>query len=324
MKVDTGHHIIQARATIETEARAIHRLAEQIDDTFSAVCDAILASTGRVIVIGMGKSGHIGNKISATLSSTGTPSFFIHPAEAFHGDLGMITPQDIVIAISYSGETQELIALFPTLQHLNVTVVAITGNSYSTLAKLADSTLSVTIEKEACPLGLAPTTSTTATLVLGDALAIALLHARGFTKDHFARFHPGGSLGKKLLLKVSDIMHHGAALPLLTPETTLQQAIVEITHKRLGMAIIVDDMRVIGIFTDGDLRRALQQTAALGDNPIGTYMTTDPHTIPPHTLAQTALETMQQHKITSIVVTNQQHQPEGVIHLHDLLELGLT
>lgn len=311
------------KEVLKTEAKAIEALIDHIDESFAQACQYILDCRGRVVVLGMGKSGHIGNKIAATLASTGTPAFFVHPAEASHGDMGMITAADVVIAISYTGETQEILLLLPLIKRLGINLISITGKPHSNLAKLATVNLNVAVSQEACPLGLAPTSSTTATLAMGDALAIALLQTRGFTADDFALSHPGGSLGKRLLLHVADIMHTGNDLPCVEPDITVSEALVEMTHKRLGMTMIVGkDKRLLGVFTDGDLRRAVNQELNLHEMKISELMHTNPKTIAPHALAAEGLRIMQVHKITSLVVMENDHI-EGVIHLHDLLQNGV-
>lgn len=313
------------RDVIAIEQKAIDSLQKHINQTFSEVCKTILNSKGHVIVIGMGKSGHIGRKIAATFASTGTPSFFVHPAEACHGDLGMISPEDVVIAISYSGETEELLNLLPLIRHLKIPLIALTGNTRSSLGKAANYTLNVGVTKEACPLGLAPTASTTATLVMGDALAITLLRARGFDADDFARFHPSGSLGKRLLMRTTDLMHANQDVPKVSPSTSIAKALVEITKKRLGMTTIVDpkDDTLLGVFTDGDLRRTLDKGHDIHTTEITTVMTKNCLTITPSMLASEALTIMQNKKITSLPVIDQTNKPVGVLHMHDLLKAGV-
>ncbi len=311
-------------AVIETEAASVQALGRRIDADFAKACRLLLACSGRIIVIGMGKSGHIGNKLAATFASTGSPAFFVHPAEASHGDMGMITPDDAVIALSYSGETTEVLMLLPVIKRIGVGVIAITGQAESSLAQAADVHLDVHVTQEACPLGLAPTSSTTATLVMGDALAIALLQARGFTPDDFARSHPGGSLGKRLLLQIDDVMQTGEAIARVNPSTTIGDALIEITRKRLGMTAIVDAAdHIIGIYTDGDLRRSLAQAIDLHTTPIQDHMTTDCKTVQRGLLAAEALQLMQSHKITTLLVTDNQQHLIGVLHLHDLLRAGV-
>ena len=312
------------KAVIATEVQAIQSLTEKIDSHFVTACETLLACQGRIVVIGIGKSGHVARKIAATLASTGTPAFYVHPSEASHGDMGMITQQDTVLAVSYSGETPELINLIPTIKRLGATIIAITGNPTSTLGRTASICINVKIEQEACPLGLAPTSSTTATLVMGDALAIALLDARGFTADDFARIHPGGSLGRRLLLHIDDIMHTNDAIPLVKPDCRLDQALLEITKKSLGMTAIVDDAgKLIGIFTDGDLRRTLDKGYDIHKTIISDVMTQNSVTATPKLLAAEALKMMHHHKITSLIVVSEERTPLGVIHMHDLLRVGV-
>ena len=307
------------------EAKAIAQLKHAIDQSFESLCQHIMRCDGRVIVIGMGKSGHIGKKIAATLASTGTPAFFVHPSEASHGDMGMITTKDITLIISNSGETPEILALLPFLKRLNTSIVAMTGKPLSSLANAADFHLDVSVADEACPLGLAPTTSTTACLVMGDALAIALLEMRGFTSNDFALFHPAGSLGKRLLLRTGDLMHQGDAIPIVQETATLRDALFEMTSKKLGMTTISNDQQqLLGIFTDGDLRRTLDDQTSVHHTAIKQVMTTDCRTVTVNLLAVEALNIMQNNKITSLVVTDEQRTIEGIIHLHDLLQAGVT
>lgn len=312
-------------AVIETEARAVSQLATRIDHLFASACHLMLACEGRVVVIGMGKSGHIGHKIAATLASTGTPAFFVHPGEASHGDLGMITPKDVVLALSNSGETSELLTILPIIKRLDVPLIALTGNPRSTLARAATVNLDVSVEKEACPLDLAPTSSTTAALVMGDALAISLLDARGFTADDFARSHPAGALGRRLLLLIDDIMHTGDAIPRVREGTSLRDALLEMTAKRLGMTAVVDGQgRLTGLFTDGDLRRTLDQAVDIHATSIGAVMTRNPTTIRPGLLAAEALQVMDSRKINGLIVVNEQHEPVGALNMHDLLRAGVV
>lgn len=312
------------QAVIATEMQAIESLQKKIDDHFVNACETMLNCKGRIVVIGMGKSGHIARKIAATFASTGTPAFYVHPSEASHGDMGMITPEDVVIGISYSGETNELINIIPTLKRLGTTLIAITGKPSSTLGKSAAICLDVSVEQEACPLGLAPTSSTTATLVMGDALAIALLDARGFTSDDFARIHPGGSLGRRLLLHIDDIMHTNNSIPIVKPDCLLDQALIEITQKSLGMtAVVSDNGELIGIFTDGDLRRTIDKGYDIHNTLIRDVMTEKSVTASPKLLAAEALKIMQEYKITSLIVTDESRIPLGVVHMHDLLRAGV-
>ncbi len=312
------------KSVIATELQALQDLHERIDHHFSTACELALNCKGRVIVLGMGKSGHIARKIAATLASTGTPAFYIHPGEASHGDIGMVTDSDLALAISYSGETPEMIAILPALKQLNIPIIAITGQMQSTLARVATLTLDASVEQEACPLGLAPTSSTTAILALGDAIAITLLQARGFTADDFARFHPGGALGRRLLLHVDEIMHTKENMPLVKHNCMLDEALVEITKKSLGMTTIVDDCnQLLGVFTDGDLRRTLDKGHDIHKTIIRDVMTEVGITIPPKCLAADALKMMHNRKITSLVVVDDTHMPLGVIHMHDLLRIGM-
>lgn len=322
MEVTEPSLISRGQAVLNIEAKAIATLAKQIDESFAKAIETILASKGRVIVIGMGKSGHIGNKIAATLASTGTPAFFVHPGEASHGDLGMITRHDVVIALSYSGQTDEMVALLPPLKRFGIPIIAMTGNPKSRLALSAEVHLNVAVEQEACSLGLAPTTSTTVMLALGDALAMALLDVRGFSKEDFAFSHPGGSLGRRLLLTVEDIMHTGKACPTVGPDVTLKEALIEITKARLGFTAIVDDKNmVLGIFTDGDLRRTLEQNTSL-DTPISLRMTKQFKSISKQTLAGEALRIMETSKINAILVT-EDGKLVGAFNMHDLLRAGV-
>ena len=312
-------------AVIETEARAVSQLAARIDSLFAKACQLMLACEGRVVVIGMGKSGHIGNKIAATLASTGTPAFFVHPGEASHGDLGMITPKDVVLALSNSGETAEILTILPIIKRLDVPLIALTGKPHSTLARAATVNLDVGVEKEACPLDLAPTSSTTAALVMGDALAISLLDARGFTADDFARSHPAGALGRRLLLLIDDIMHTGDAIPRVREDTSLRDALLEMTAKRLGMTAVVDSQgKLTGLFTDGDLRRTLDRGVDIHTTPIHEVMTRDPRTIQPGVLAAEALQVMDSKKINGLIVINAQQEPVGALNMHDLLRAGVV
>lgn len=319
--------IKQAKQTLAIEAEAITRLIERIDDSFVRACELIRQTRGRVVVLGMGKSGHVGHKIAATLASTGTPAFFVHPAEASHGDLGMITRDDLVLAISNSGETDEVLALLPMIKRLGIPLVAMTGQELSTLAKQADVHLSIAVEREACPLNLAPTASSTVTLALGDALAVALLAANGFNAADFARSHPGGKLGKKLLTYVEDIMHNGEALPLCQGEANILQAIVSISEGGMGLTIIIDkDQQVIGVFTDGDLRRLFDERGSfdLSKLTLATVMQKHPKTIPPGALAAQALKLMEEKRISALPVVNEGNQLVGAITMHDLLRCGVA
>ena len=314
-----------ARKVIEIEANAILNLLPQLNLKFEQACELLLTCQGHIIVIGIGKSGHIGNKIAATLASTGSPAFFIHAAEANHGDLGMINAKDVVLAISHSGETVELISILPTLKFLNIPFILMTGNLNSTLAQQATVTLHIPIEQEACSLGLAPTSSSTATLVMGDAIAIALLNQRGFNRDDFAKVHPKGHLGRRLLLKVADIMHTGPALPHVKSGTSLIQALVEISQKRLGMTLITDEgRRLLGIFTDGDLRRVVDQGLNLHTTLVDHVMTPHCKTINKDKLAAEALRIMEASKITTLIIPDEENKPLGVVHIHDILSQKIT
>ena len=316
--------IQSARRTVHLELEAIQALLERINADFVRACELLLACKGRVVVVGMGKSGHIGNKIAATLASTGTPAFFVHPAEASHGDMGMITRDDVVLALSNSGSTAEIITLLPLIKRLGITLISMTGNPYSPLAQAAEANLDARVEHEACPLNLAPTSSTTASLVLGDALAIALLEARGFTAEDFAFSHPGGALGRRLLLKVENVMHAGDALPRVARGTLLRDALLEMTRKGLGMTVVLEtDGRLAGIFTDGDLRRALDRGIDVRSASIDSLMTTHGKTARPEMLAAEALKIMEDHKINSLVVVDANDQPVGAMNMHDLLRAGV-
>jgi arabinose-5-phosphate isomerase len=311
-------------SVIELEAQAVLKLQSCINAQFNEACALLLACKGRVVVTGMGKSGHIGKKIAATFSSTGTPAFFMHPGEASHGDLGMITRQDVVLALSNSGSTQELIALLPLLKRLEIPLITITGNPLSLIAKTATINLAMPPHEEACPLGLAPTTSTTLSLVLGDALAIALLQARGFTAEDFARSHPGGMLGKRLLLRIDDIAHQGDELPIVSETASIREALLEVNAKKLGMTCVVDSAGLLaGIYTDGDIRRTLTEHHDMNTTPLSSVITRKCHTVSKGLLAAEALALMQKHSITSLVMIDAHFKPEGVIHLHDLLKAGV-
>ncbi|WP_284618359.1 KpsF/GutQ family sugar-phosphate isomerase [Aquabacterium humicola] len=309
-----------ARSTFEIEAAAISGLAARQGEDFTRAVAAMLACTGRVIVMGMGKSGHVGRKIAATFASTGTPAFFVHPAEAGHGDLGMVTSGDVVLAISNSGESEELAAILPTLRRLGVTLVAMTGKPLSTLAAHADIVLSSAVDQEACPLNLAPTASTTAQMALGDALAVALLDARGFREEDFARSHPGGALGRKLLVHVADLMRTGDALPVVSADTGFTAMMREMSAKGLGAAVVVDaERRVLGIFTDGDLRRQVEKGDDLRALTAGAVMHPRPKTIRPDALAAAAAELMEAHRITSVLVTDAEQRLVGMLHIGELM-----
>jgi len=322
----TGNSYQQlGKAVLQTEANAISALIERIDEGFQRACEMVLACEGRIVVTGMGKSGHIGNKIAATLASTGTPAFFMHPGEASHGDLGMITAEDLVIALSNSGETGEITMLLPLLKRLQVPVISLTGNPRSTLAEMADVNLDVAVDKEACPLGLAPTSSTTASLAMGDALAVAVLEARGFTEEDFARSHPGGSLGRRLLLRVRDIMHVGERIPIVSQDATLKQALLEISRKGLGMTAISDGgNHLAGIYTDGDLRRTLDVNTDIHQALVADFMTRDCITIDADRIASDALTLMDQHKINALIVADDNGIIQGALNMHDLLRAGIV
>ncbi len=323
---DTARLKASARTVIDVEARAISGLAARIDDRFIDACRLMLTCRGRVVVTGMGKSGHVGGKIAATLASTGTPSFFVHPGEASHGDLGMITKDDVVLALSNSGETDELLTILPLIKRQGVPLIALSGNSGSTLARLADVHLDVGVPEEACPLGLAPTASTTAALVMGDAIAVALLEARGFTAEDFARSHPAGRLGRRLLVHIADIMHTGEQIPRVTTTASLSEALVEMTRKGLGMTAVVDDSgRLVGVFTDGDLRRALDDADVdLRGTPVTAVMTPTAKTIGPDRLAVEAARLMETHKIHALLVVDGEHRVVGALNIHDLLRAGVV
>ncbi len=312
------------RAVIETEARAVTALAARIDADFVKACHYMLNCAGRIIVLGMGKSGHIGSKIAATLASTGSPAFFVHPGEASHGDLGMIMANDVVVALSNSGETAEILTILPLIKRLGVPLIALTGNPTSTIARLASVSIDVSVAEEACPLGLAPTSSSTATLAMGDALAITLLEARGFTAEDFARAHPGGRLGRRLLL-ISDIMHTGSAIPQVTEQARLSEALVEMTKKGLGMTSVVDaGQHIVGIFTDGDLRRALDREINVHTTLISEIMTRNYKTAKPGSLAAEALQLMQEYKINALPIIDEENKLLGTLNMHDLLRAGIV
>ncbi|AIF47149.1 KpsF/GutQ family sugar-phosphate isomerase [Dyella japonica] len=310
-----------ARTVIATEAAAIRALEPRIGPEFVEACRLIMGCAGRVVVTGMGKSGHVARKIAATLASTGTPAFFVHPGEASHGDLGMILPQDVVLALSNSGETDEVLFILPVIKRQGIPLIAITGNANSSLADQANVHLDASIAAEACPLGLAPTASTTAALVMGDALAVALLEARGFTSEDFARSHPAGSLGRRLLLHISDVMHTGEGIPAVPPNASLTQALMEMTRKHLGMTAVVDaDQHLLGVFTDGDLRRALDDDGVdLRGATVAELMTRGPKTIGADKLAIEAAQLMEKHQIHALLVVNDQQQVVGALNIHDLL-----
>ncbi|HCU0569008.1 TPA: KpsF/GutQ family sugar-phosphate isomerase [Acinetobacter baumannii] len=315
-----------ALATLRIEQQAIDVLATQIDDRFNRACEILLQCKGRVVITGMGKSGHIGRKMAATFASTGTPSFFMHPGEAGHGDLGMLVRGDVLIAISNSGKSDEIMMLMPLIKHLGVPLITISRDDKGPMPQNADIALTLGESDEACPLGLAPTSSTTATLVLGDALAVALLEARGFTADDFARSHPAGALGKRLLLHVKHLMHTGDKLPKVSPETPMNQVLYEISNKRLGLTTIVDEQdHLLGIFTDGDLRRLIDKQQGFDVNlPVSEVMTKKPSTISQEARAVEALQQLNQKKISQFVVVDDQNKVIGVISMHDLIQAGVN
>ena len=316
----TSRALNLAREVLEIEAAAIAALTQRIDDTFLRALNIILSCDGRVIVSGMGKSGHIARKIAATLSSTGTPAYFVHPAEASHGDLGMITAHDVFIALSYSGESQELLTIVPVIKRQGAKLITLTGNPQSSLALASDAHLNGAVDKEACPMGLAPTTSTTAALALGDALAMALLDVKGFGAEDFARSHPGGSLGRRLLTHVYDIMHVGKEIPAVGEQATLAQAILEISRKGLGMTAVVDEAQhVLGIYTDGDLRRTLEKQLDFNATPVTSVMSRSPRSISPDDLAAEAVQLMEEHKISQMLVVDGDNKLVGALNMHDLL-----
>jgi len=313
-----------AKQVITIEQQAIQELLQFIDESFEEACQLMLNCKGRVIVIGMGKSGHIGGKIAATLASTGTPAFFVHPGEASHGDLGMITQDDVVLTISNSGETSEVIAIIPVIKRIGAKLISMTSNINSTLATLSNTHICIQVSQEACPLGLAPTSSTTATLVMGDAIAVALLNARGFTADDFALSHPGGSLGKRLLLRLKDIMHSGEHLPQVQQNALIKEALVEMTQKGLGMTAVVDKHnKLVGLFTDGDLRRVLDTKLDIHQDTIASVMTPSPITCQADMLAAEALNIMQDKKINGLIIVNDNNQPIGAMNMQDLLKSGV-
>ncbi|MCL1143765.1 KpsF/GutQ family sugar-phosphate isomerase [Shewanella gaetbuli] len=313
------------RNVIDIEKSALDHLYQFVDSAeFEQACELIIQCKGKVIVMGMGKSGHIGNKISATLASTGTPAFFVHPGEASHGDLGALAENDVILAISNSGESSEILTLFPVIKRMGIPVIAVTGKPESNMAKFAQIHLCIEVPEEACPLGLAPTSSTTATLVMGDALAVALLQARGFTKDDFALSHPGGSLGRKLLLKVDDIMHQGADLPVVKQDISITEALYEISNKGLGMTAVVDDHQsLVGVFTDGDLRRVIDAEVNLRTTAISQVMTKHCVTCSTNILAAEALQVMETKNINGLLIVNSANQPIGALNMLDMVKAGV-
>ncbi len=321
LEIDTAKVLASGKRVLEVEIAALRALRERLQDDFAQACLVMLDCPGRVVATGMGKSGHVARKIAATLASTGTPSFYVHPGEASHGDLGMITDADVVLALSNSGQTEELLAIVPALKRQGNRLLAMTGNPESALARLADVHLDVGVAEEACPLGLAPTSSTTAALAMGDALAVALLEARGFTSEDFARSHPAGALGRRLLLRIRDVMHAGAEVPCVRADASLAQALVEMSQKRLGMTAITDEAnRLLGVFTDGDLRRALDDDRIdLRNIGVAELMTRSPKTIQPDRLASQAAHLMEEHRISALVVVDDDHRVVGALNIHDLL-----
>lgn len=312
-------------SVVQIESEAISALKARIDNQFARACEILLSTPERIIVMGMGKSSYVGGKIAATLASTGSPAFFVHPGEASHGDLGMITQKDVVIAISNSGETPEILTILPLIKHLKVSLIALTGKLNSTLAQAADVNLDVSVKEEACPLGLAPTSSTTAALVMGDALAVTLLKAKGFTAVDFARSHPGGRLGKRLLLQVADLMRAGDDIPKVSHTVTVAEALMEVSQKALGMTTIVDPKgKLMGIFTDGDLRRTLNKGVDIRVTPIQEVMTSKPKVIKQNLLAVEALQIMEDRRILILIITNDDDEPIGVLQMYDLLKAGVA
>ena len=317
--------VTSGKRVISIEQQALADLSHRINDEFSKACDLLFACSGKVVVSGMGKSGHIGHKIAATFASTGTPSFFMHPGEANHGDLGMLSKGDVLVAISNSGESSELVNLLPVVKRMQIPIIAMTNSQSSSLGKHADVVLDISVKQEACSLGLAPTTSTTVTLVMGDAMAVALLDAKGFTSDDFALSHPGGSLGRKLLLSVEDIMLTGDNLPLIGGTSTVTQALLEISKKGLGMTGVVgEDGTLEGVFTDGDLRRILDARVDVHTTQVRSVMTVHGVTVEPHTLAVSALNIMEQNKISAVFVLDTEHKPVGAFNMHMLLQAGVV
>ena len=316
-------YIESAKDVLNIEAASISKQLDHLDANFESACEKILICEGRVIVTGMGKSGHIANKIAATLASTGTPAFFVHPGEASHGDLGMITPKDLVLAISNSGETPEVLTILPIIKRMGIPLIGLASAPDSSLAKLSDVYLNILIEQEACPMNLAPTASTTTTLAMGDALAIAVLNARDFNEQDFARSHPGGSLGRRLLLYVEDIMHQGDEIPQVNQQQSLSDALIEMSTKGLGMTAVIDkDDKLMGVYTDGDLRRTLADNIGL-DTPINDVMTTEPITVKPSVLAAELVVTMKTNRISSIIVTSENNDVVGALNMQDLLRAGV-
>ncbi|UCC13378.1 MAG: KpsF/GutQ family sugar-phosphate isomerase [Gammaproteobacteria bacterium] len=324
-KLDPDIVIERAKDVLDIEASAVRGLLLSLGDDFVKACEICLSCRGRIVVTGMGKSGHIAGKIAATLASTGSPAFFVHPGEASHGDLGMITPDDVVLAVSNSGDTPEIVLILPLIKRLSVPLITLTGRPESTLAQAAAVNLNTGVDKEACPLNLAPTASTTATLAMGDALAVTLLECRGFTEEDFARSHPGGSLGRKLLLHVADVMRTGDRVPSVRPDTPIIEGLFEMTRTGFGMtAIVDDDSIVIGVFTDGDLRRAIDADTDLQNTAIGTVMTTECKTVREDTLAAEAVRLMEDYSITALLVANKSNRLVGAFNIHDLMHAGVV
>jgi len=324
VELSNAELVALARETLEIESAALERMSSRLTGDFADACRLCLSTTGRVVVTGMGKSGHVSSKIAATLASTGTPAFFMHPAEASHGDLGMITDQDLLLAVSYSGETAEVLTILPLVRRMGARMLSMTGNPQSTLARAADVHLDVGVTVEACPLNLAPTASTTATLAMGDALAVALLKSRGFTAEDFARSHPSGSLGKRLLLRVADVMRKDGDIPAVGPDVRLRDGLMEMTAKGLGMTAIVDpDRRILGVFTDGDLRRALDDGADVHSTTMREVMHENPKTTPADILAAEAVVTLEDNKITSLLVADADDRLIGALNIHDLFRAGI-
>lgn len=320
-----GDSLAEGRRVLKIEARAVQTLVDRLDAQFARAVDLLLRCKGKVVVSGMGKSGLVGQKIAATMASTGTPAFFLHPAEGIHGDLGMLGRTDVLIAISNSGETQEILQLLPYVERMGIPVVSMTGHMASTLAKHSDVALDVSVSEEACPMGLAPTASTTAALAMGDALAVVLLQKRGFKQEDFAQFHPGGTLGRRLLVRVRDLMHGGAEMPVVSEAVPATAAILEITAKKLGMTTVTDaNGKLVGIITDGDLRRFIQRGGDFARVTAGELASRNPKTIAPDDLAAKAVEQMERFSITTLVVGEGERRILGVIHLHDLLKNGIV
>lgn len=320
-----GKEIEQAKRVLKIESEAILNLIPRLDQKFSEAVKVLLDCRGRVVLTGMGKSGFVANKIAATLASTGTPALFLHPAEGIHGDLGMVVRGDVVIAISNSGETNEIVDLLPAIKRLGVKLISLVGNLNSTLARMSDISLDAGVAEEACPLGLAPTASTTAALAMGDALAVVLLEARGFKEEDFALCHPGGSIGRRLLVKVKDLMHEGREVPIVQDDALMKDAILEITGKKLGVTSVVNSRgELVGILTDGDLRRALERGGNVLPHGVSTYMTRNPKVIDEEELAAKALQVMESHSITSLLIVDSQRHVKGIIHMHDILKSGVV